>query len=78
MGLRAETLVVIGESQDYKDLRLLLPMAAQRGLKLPDFEEEELEALVEAVELLECKNLECTFNSILPRLTLQRWGIYLV
>lgn len=62
--LRCETVVSRGKSRDYKDLRELLQMTRQKGLKLPT-SEEEMEVLVGAVELLKDEELEVAFIDIL-------------
>ena len=63
--LRCETLVGRGDAQDFEDLRLLLPMVRQKGLKLPYIEEEEMGVLVEAVGMLEDEGSEVIFIDIL-------------
>lgn len=63
--LRCETLVARGGEHDFEDLRLLLPMVRQKGLKLPHIEEEEMGVLVEAVGMLEDEGSEVIFIDIL-------------
>lgn len=74
--MRAETIVARGDGQDYFDLRRLLPMTRQRGLKLAHIEEEELQGLVEAVEMLEDEELEQNYIDILSTFVMRgrRWG----
>jgi len=50
--LRAETLVARADGRDYAHLRLLLPVMAQRGRKLPHIGEEELGTMLKAVGML--------------------------
>ena len=71
-----ETQVARGDGQDDFDLRFFLPMASQKGLKLPHIEEEETGIMVEAVGTLEDENLHSMFIDILPSFEAgdRRWG----